>query len=136
METEQEIRKCSLCGGDTYREKDGHKKWRRDLKTGNFTCTRCFDRIYRNPKKNPTYNRRRLRFLGKQVLLKTDPRKGICSSCGRSIEKGEIQRTNLHHLSYNPENVEAHTVELCVRCHSKVHAELRVAALQTVTGKK
>jgi len=82
-----------------------------------------------NPDYYETYLRQhyitRINFKGKAIFLETNPRIGTCSNCGRSIAKGEIEKTNMHHIKYDPKNPEAYTIELCTRCHSKEHARLR-----------
>jgi len=67
--------------------------------------------------------KKRINFKGKLIGLEKEPRIGICSKCGKSVKKGEIKRTNLHHLKYDPKNPLNHTIELCVGCHNKIHPE-------------
>lgn len=64
---------------------------------------------------------RRITFKGERIYLKDEPRKGICSKCDKSIEKGEVERTVLHHLKYDPDNPLENTVELCPSCHRLEH---------------
>jgi len=73
-------------------------------------CAKCY---------NKRYNIRHIRFKDKRILLETNPRIGICSNCGQSIAKGEIEKTDMHHTKYDPKNPEAYTLELCVRCHNR-----------------
>jgi len=72
-----------------------------------------------HPKKVKEISLNRIVFLGEQITLKENPRKGICSNCGRSVKKGEIKQTQLHHEKYDKSDPLANTVELCVRCHNK-----------------
>jgi hypothetical protein len=60
------------------------------------------------------------------VYLPFDPRKGVCEGCGKSVAKGEIKCTSLHHWKYafkpatvqaNPVLVLENTSELCFACH-------------------
>jgi len=60
-------------------------------------------------------------FKGKKIMLKSRPRTGICSKCGK------IGLTNLHHEQYDESNPLLHTVELCVGCHNHAHKLLREA---------
>lgn len=71
------------------------------------------------------YRGLRIRFKGNTVFLPFNPRKGVCSKCLRSIERGEIKRTCMHHEKYDAANPLANTIELCSSCHRKRHAELR-----------
>lgn len=68
-------------------------------------------------------------FQGKQILLKENPRKGICSKCGN--KKGDwyidykgrprqIQRIQMHHEKYDKSDPLKHTIELCSSCHGKI----------------
>lgn len=60
------------------------------------------------------------------VTLPYDPRKHICDACGKSVAKGEIRVTALHHWWYayqpntvkeSPELAVENTSELCFGCH-------------------
>ncbi len=74
-----------------------------------------------------TYKRKRIR-----VPCKTNPRKGKCNGCGRSIRKKEIKVTQLHHWFYayllrtvkkNPQLSLDNTNEFCFRpCHRAADA--------------
>lgn len=70
---------------------------------------------------NPITNPKRIKFKGKQITVKKNPRKGICSKCKKSIQKGEIQVTHLHHLKYNSSDILKYTIELCASCHINQH---------------
>lgn len=63
---------------------------------------------------------------GVVVTLPEDPRKHVCDACKKSVERGEIRITALHHwwYAYQPETVKANpalalenTSELCFGCH-------------------
>jgi len=109
------MRRCSNCGSDkTYVSKTGHVQWTRGL------CKKCYNKLIVHPKwnsiHNTIYNPRHLRWTptGGIVLLKENPRKGICLSCGR---KG---RTSIHHFGkYDEKDPLKDTIELCVSCHNK-----------------
>lgn len=66
-------------------------------------------------------NATRIRFKNKQINIGSNPRTGICSKCGKSVKKGEVGRTHMHHLKYDKSNPKAHTVELCEVCHRLTH---------------
>lgn len=70
-------------------------------------------------------NPKRINFKGKQIFVGKIIRSGICSKCGRSVSKGEIKRTVLHHTKYDPSNPLANTIELCSSCHNDTHWEMR-----------
>lgn len=65
------------------------------------------------------YTGRTVRFKGKRVWLKENPRKGICTDCGKP------GRTLLHHIKYDKSNPLAHTIELCIGCHNRQHRILK-----------
>ena len=53
-------------------------------------------------------------------------RKGVCQVCGKSIAKGEIKTTQMHHFKYkyriatvkaNPLLALENTIEVCYGCH-------------------
>jgi hypothetical protein len=65
------------------------------------------------------------------VTLPFDPRKHRCDACGKSIEKGEIKVTALHHwyYAYQPKTVQENpmlaldnTSEVCYGCHQVADA--------------
>lgn len=62
---------------------------------------------------NKRYNKNRILFQGKSILLKNNPRKNVCSKCGN---KGY---THMHHTKYDFNNILKHTKELCPSCHTK-----------------
>ena len=66
-------------------------------------------------------NDRRIKFKGKYVLLPKRIKKDVCTDCGKSVKKGDIPYTVMHHTQYDPEHPEKYTVELCSRCHRKRH---------------
>jgi len=84
----------------------------------------------RNPEKVKARNAKtrinRVTFKNKRVRVGRgfNPRTGICSKCGKSVQKGEIKRTNIHHDQYDEQNPLAHTRELCPSCHRKEHIML------------
>lgn len=71
-------------------------------------------------------NRNRIiTFKDKQVLTDTQLRTGTCNICRRSVGNGDIKMTHMHHVKYDPDNPEAHTIEVCPKCHVDLHTELR-----------
>lgn len=100
--------------------------------SNNVICARCYQQIiYRpnhkhqtqlyNNKRNPINAQMRLNYKGKRLFLGINPRTGICTICKKSIHKGEIKRTNLHHLKYDDYNPLNNTIELCPSCHKIEH---------------
>lgn len=74
-------------------------------------CKKCQNKLFVNPKWHPLTNNKRIKFMGKVILLDRNPRTGICSKCG-------VKRvTNLHHLLYDELDPLAYTIELCQSCH-------------------
>lgn len=68
---------------------------------------------------------------GVVVTLPFNPRKGVCQACGKSISRGEIKITALHHWIYaykaktvkeNPILALKNTSELCYYCHQLADA--------------
>jgi len=64
-------------------------------------------------------NGRRMVFKDKVIMLKENPRIGVCNYCRKSIGNGDIKRTQMHHEEYIESNPLKHTIELCVSCHNK-----------------
>jgi hypothetical protein len=96
---------CVNCGIDKSIRR-GWSSWRH-YKDG-FLCEKCYTRLISNP--------RLLHYKDKFIFLKENPRKGICSWCGK---KGITQ---MHHFAeYHDDDPLKDTVEICVACHKKVH---------------
>ena len=93
--------------------KKGHKQWYNH--NDNWYCAKFNNILF----KNPLYTPRRQVFKGKQILLSTYPRKGICQQCGKTNCK-----TDLHHIKYHDSDTLKDTVELCVSCHKTEHWRL------------
>lgn len=75
-------------------------------------------RLIINPKWNPINNKKQLSFKGTKLLLRDNPRTGICSQCG--ARKGiECKKTHIHHIRYHNDDLLKDTIELCVSCHIK-----------------
>lgn len=136
LKQEVNMRSCAVCKStDTYpvmrQSGNYYPVWYLNKPEG-VLCGKCYGRLYRNPKWNPINNRknspRMIRFTptGRLHLLKENPRTGICSKCFRSKARGEIKLTAMHHTSYDPNDVLANTVELCVRCHTQIHHKVRM----------
>ena len=138
---------CYCCGSSkTWISKKGYENWylNHDINTRKMIhvlCTKCYNNLLVHPIwnriNNPIYGpkrskltrklegQRRLSYKGKAVYLTIRPRTGICSSCGKSVHKGEINRTHMHHIQYHDEDVLKDTQELCVNCHRMESERLR-----------
>ena len=107
---------CLKCGSDkTYINKSHrwkpYEQWHK-YEDG-WICSKCYDKLIHHPKQHLIDNPRRMRFKGKHIMLKQNPRTGICSKCGK---KG---LTHIHHIEYHDDNPLKDTIELCVGCHNK-----------------
>ena len=128
------LRKCIHCGLEANTTEDLELFCKDKLyRYGRMNrCKKCRNQQNRDPlrgkltrdrlskKWNPINNLRRIKFLGKSILLKENPRTGVCTNCGRKYP-GELKRqTSMHHETYDRQNPLEHTVELCVSCHNKL----------------
>jgi len=64
-----------------------------------------------------------LLYKGKYVKFDKPIRKGICQRCGKSVDKGEINLTNLHHFRYDDSDPSS--------CHQYYDPKLRWIMKQT-----
>jgi len=109
----------------------GWSRWRHKPNTNDWLCSKCYDRLIHIPefhkKWGNYFNKRMVKFGDKRVYVKgeSEPRTGICSICKRSIHKGEIDRTALHHFNYDSDNPLDNTIELCFNCHADQHTHTR-----------
>lgn len=76
---------------------------------------------WKNPEEVRAYKARRVLFIDRRVFVSSNPRTGVCSQCGRSVHKGEIRKTGMHHDAYVVGHPLAETRELCSSCHRKHH---------------
>jgi hypothetical protein len=61
------------------------------------------------------WDKHRILFKGRRILLKSNPRKGFCQVCGYA------GATDMHHLEYHDDDPLQGAIELCNRCHAKIH---------------
>ena len=121
---------CTGCGSNSthHNPETGANWWY--LTPEGYLCRRCYKRLIVNPKfaqRTGEWSKtHRIRFTPDekrkiQVYDSIPLRIGVCEGCGSSIASGEISKTDLHHLAYDTSNPLAHTIELCVRCHTQLH---------------
>jgi hypothetical protein len=67
---------------------------------------------------------RRISFKGQRLLLTKNPRKNICSECGKRYPDDLKEQTCFHHDEYDENDPLANIRELCRSCHSKLHRRL------------
>lgn len=130
---------CSICDSTTIyshnRRKNGN--WYIDKETQLYLCGKCYAYKRRkipevaerrhNSLNKPSarehvreHDKRKLRFKGRQILVQSNPRIGVCSKCGKRNGL-DIKRTHIHHIQYDENNPLAYTIELCTSCHAKEH---------------
>ncbi len=110
---------CYNCSSNTtYIRKDGNTVWYNH--NDNWYCEKCNNKLFKNPKWHPINSLRRVcnHIEGKQEYVKTNPRTGVCSICG-AIKGIDCERTAIHHIEYDKEDVLLNTIELCASCHAK-----------------
>lgn len=121
-------RRCYECGNSDPNPNGKEKYWMRNKEKEGWLCVRCYAKLYRHPMNNP----RRFAFRDKIVFAIEFPRIGVCNLC-RAI-RGEVdaqtgklcQFTGLHHEKYEADNPQAHTIEVCNRCHGKITGASKV----------
>lgn len=114
---------CKTCDSKEYKKNNLDKVKRNVINWKKQNPERVKAMQKRTAKKHPEtkyrINHRRMLFRDKVIMLDKNPRIGICSECDKSIEKGEIKITNMHHEQYIDSNPLLTTKELCVPCHNK-----------------
>lgn len=117
---------CVACDSTTTQINNNKANWH--IHDGYRLCHNCYSRyVYNsitNKKWRPINNPKDLRFKGKQIVLKHNPRKGVCSKCG-AVKGISCKRTSLHHEEYHEDDVLKDTIELCNSCHKVLHDRLR-----------
>jgi len=128
------MRICLNCGSDKTSLRDKIEKWYH-YKDG-YVCHKCRCKLIDNTKRNPItvkkWNEinnkkwgsinsyRRMKFKDKVVLLKENPKKGICSLCG-AVKGIDCKQTQMHHLEYHNDDPLKDTIEICASCHATIH---------------
>lgn len=113
---------CHNCGShETYIMKPKTSRpypdWRKDKK-GKTICKKCWNNKIWNPIWNSSpeheaYDKRKMTYKGKQIVLPYHVKKGICSICGHH------GITNLHHFAeYHDDDPTRDTIEVCRVCHT------------------
>jgi hypothetical protein len=112
-------RTCYACGSNKTATKiTGLPKWNFNLdKNGNLLnilCKSCYDSIISRPTlKAIRRYKETISFKGKIIYHKQNPRKGVCTECGKT------GYTHLHHDQYDESDILALTRELCPSCHAR-----------------
>lgn len=147
------LRKCRLCQkeANSYEELESFVKQPKQRFGHLNLCKNCYKfyrkihgkqnletvrknakiRYQQNPKKYIERGKCAILYRRARIPLNFNPRKGICKLCGKSIEKGEITITHLHHMIYefttdkvrkNHQLALKNTIEICFSCHTALHA--------------
>lgn len=121
-----EERSCYYCKSTTtYKYPDGRIKWFRVKDVANvFMCRKCKYKHDYKEKALPKVlenNKRRIKYKGKSIYLKKNPRTGKCAN-PKCI--GEYTITDMHHEQYHDDDPLKDTIELCKRCHALRSIEL------------
>lgn len=118
---------CSNCNSDnTYLDKRGTESWY--SREGKWYCAKCYGKLFKvvlTEKWNKINGQKRLKFRGKDLLLKFNPRNGICSKCG-AVKGINCKNTVLHHIQYHEDDPLKDTIELCRSCHRKAHKKIKM----------
>ena len=133
------LRKCIECGLEAHDIEDLEYFCKAEKSRYGYQnhCKKCHNRRCRDPLKyrasrdralkkwNKINHPKQIGFLGKNILLKENPRTNVCTKCGHKYPEDLKQQTCMHHEKYDPENPLAHTVELCKSCHNRLHNQAR-----------
>ncbi len=128
------LRKCVDCGREAHTTKDLDYFCKNKSSTYGHEnhCKKCNNSLYRDPLKykassdrstkkwNPINDPKKIRFLGKLILLKENPRTNVCTKCGSGYPDDLKRQTVMHHEKYDQGNPTKHTRELCQSCHIKL----------------
>jgi len=132
--THKAIPKCEKCGSKNLEVIYTQYVISKHRKTNHYYYhDECYDAMFIRADQTLPYTKKKYRTRyggsrgkGVKIVLPFDPRKGVCSACGKSKHKGEIKSTCLHHWKYaykpstvakNPILVLENTSEFCFACH-------------------
>ena len=99
------------------RKKEKDKRWR--LSHLEYKRQKDMEYHWKNREKHLQAFKKKVHFLGKNISLGFNPRRGVCSICAF------IGRTDLHHIKYEPSDPLAYTIELCRPCHAKMRIGMK-----------
>ena len=123
------MRVCSNCGSNkTYLAKGKYPQWY----IGGTICHNCHALLWNknNPDRVKMNSLRRINPRGKkEVVVKDNPRKGVCLWCGF---KG---LTDIHHIKYHDDDPLRDTIELCRSCHMRETRRLSPITRDSKTGR-
>jgi len=135
------LRKCRYCGKEAWTEEDlnlflyhknykfhrrpyckeCHAKFQREGRYKESHLKACREWLKRNWEKHKSAMMKRITFKGQRIYLKNNPRKNICSICGKRYKIELSEQTHLHHDFYDESDPLNGTRELCRSCHKKIH---------------
>ena len=106
---------CLKCGSNKTLLKAGrYERWYKTA--GGFLCHYCYrleNEDFKKYRNNEKYNKNKLAFKDRRILLSYNPRTDICSKCGKYNKK-----TQMHHaIGYYIIFPWYGTIELCPSCH-------------------
>jgi len=73
-----------------------------------------------NDKNREDWKKRTLTTGGKKYFFDHEIKTGVCYFCKKERRAQRTKSTALHHLEYNNDDILEWTIEVCLRCHSKV----------------
>ena len=122
-----DYRVCYNCGSyETFIDKKGRKHWYSH--EDHWYCNKCDNNLFKNPKYRPDGVYMRIWFKNRGIRLKENPRKGVCSICGKKVgdefinysgKVVRIKKTHIHHINYHDDDPLKDTIEVCPQCHMK-----------------
>jgi len=66
-------------------------------------------------------SQRAIWFKDKKIFYPANPRINVCSNCSKRYPEDLKSQTVIHHTHYNSLDPLEDTIELCKRCHGKLH---------------
>jgi len=73
-----------------------------------------------NDKNREYWRKRTFSTGGRKYFFPIEVKTGVCYFCKREYRAQGSTSTALHHLKYNNDDILEWTIEVCIKCHSKV----------------
>jgi len=73
-----------------------------------------------NDKNREYWKKRTMTWHKKKLFFDHEIKTGVCYFCDREGKAQGSKSTALHHILYNNDNPLEWTIEVCIKCHSKV----------------
>ena len=96
-----------------------HREWHLKNREHRLSRSKEYDRVHREERL--ARGKKRVSFKDTRLTLPYTPRKNVCLRCGNSYPEGLIRQTTIYHTAYHDQFPLSARMELCNKCHQRLH---------------